>query len=164
MKNRLSLFLRTDSHWSPGGFAFAAKIIAEKLSIEKGILPGKINYSMISDTQYSFRGDIGVIASQAGFQEFDTLILNRIYLGQSLYDTKSPGEVLVFGDSFARYFSIMAAGLQAHLAFELKQPVAAFSLIRQFPGNAELLIKYLNKHPEVKIVVWVFSAHYNFIP
>lgn len=164
LKDSLSLFLRTDSHWGPCGFHFAAEIIAKRLLFDNSARLGKINYAMLSDTVKFLRGDLGEIAVQNGYRGFDTIIYQKVILNRALYDVKTKGEILVFGDSFARYFSDRASGLQANLAYALKQPVAAYSIVTQFPGNGRQLLSYLKKHSEVKTVVWVFSAHYDFIP
>jgi hypothetical protein len=158
------LFLAQDSHWSPAGVALAARAVAGRL-VEKGwVKPGRTEYRE-KPAPVNRLGDVLRMLQSASIEKVSVpekvpcVQVLRDDAGQ-LYQDQADSEVLVLGDSFLRIFQQdepRSAGFIAHLAKELKQPLA--SLVND--GGASTLVRQeLHRRPELlkhkRVVVWEF--------
>ena len=158
------LYLVQDSHWSPAGLELAARAVAERL-IERGwIERGDRDY--VSDPAPTKR--VGDVLRMLDVPRIEARIEPERMASRQVMDavTGEPyrddplAEVLVLGDSFLRVFQQDepgAAGFIAHLARELRQPVA--SIVND--GGASTLVRQeLHRRPTLltnkKVVVWEF--------
>lgn len=157
------LFLKQDTHWSPRGTEVAARAVAQRLLIAGWVALGDVAYN-VEDVVVERSGDLvamtRVPAIEASFAS-ETVVCRRVIApdGEPYQDTDT-SKVLVLGDSFLRIYQTDepgSAGLTAHLARELRQPVA--SIIND--GGATTLVRQvLVRQPQrlhgKSVVVWEF--------
>jgi hypothetical protein len=158
------LYLAQDSHWSPAGVALAAQAVAGRL-VEKGwVRSGRTEYrEKLAPVERL--GDVLRMLQSAQIERVS--VPEKVPCVQVLgddagqfYQDQVDAEVLVLGDSFLRIYQQDepgSAGFIAHLAKELKQPLAslvndggASTLVRQELHRRSGLLK--NK----RVVVWEF--------
>jgi hypothetical protein len=158
------LYLAQDSHWSPAGVALAARAVAGRL-IEKGwVKPGRTEYRE-KPAPVKRLGDVLRMLQSAQIEKVSVpehVPCVQVLLDDAgqLYQDQADSEVLVLGDSFLRLYQQdepRSAGFIAHLAKELKQPLA--SLVND--GGASTLVRQqLHRRPELlkhkRVVVWEF--------
>jgi lysophospholipase L1-like esterase len=158
------LYLAQDSHWSPAGVALAAQAVARRLAEKGWVRSGQIRYHDNS-APVERLGDILRMLQSAQIEESSLpekvpcVQVVRDDTGQ-LYQDQADSEVLVLGDSFLRIYQQDepgSAGFLAHLAKDLKQPVA--SLVSD--GGASTRVRQeLHRHPKLlknkRVVVWEF--------
>jgi hypothetical protein len=158
------LYLTQDSHWSPAGVALAAQTVARRL-VEKGwVQYGQTTYRD-KPVPVERWGDVVRMLQSAPIEREITpeqvpcVQVLRDDTGQT-YRDQANADVLVLGDSFLRIYQQDepgAAGFIAHLAKELKQPMA--SLVSD--GGASTLVRQeLYRRPGLlknkRVVVWEF--------
>lgn len=158
------LYLAQDTHWSPAGAELAARTVAQRC-VELGwISPGSTGYVC---KQRSIRrlGDVLRMLQSPPLErhiqpeEIHCQQVVELNTGQ-IFQPKADCPVLVLGDSFLRIFEYdepRAAGFLAHLARNLRQPVAA--LVSD--GGASTLVRQdLYRRRELlqdkKLVIWEF--------
>jgi len=161
---RPRLYLAQDSHWSPEGVRIAAAAVAGQVR-ERGWLDcGAVSYSERSVAVRRF----GDVLQMLQVPELERLIGPDAILCSQVLEpgTGAPfrplagARILVLGDSFLRIYERdepQAAGFVAHLARELKQPIAA---IISDGGASTLVRQELHRRAGLlagkKLVVWEF--------
>lgn len=159
------LYLAQDSHWSPAGVELAARALAQRI-LEKGWgRPGSVAYAgrpapleRVGDLLLMLQ--VPQIERRAVPEHVPCVQVARQDTGQ-LYRDDPHAEILLLGDSFLRIYETdepQAAGLIAHLALELQQPVA--SLVND--GGASTLVRQeLHRRRSLlahkKLVIWEFA-------
>jgi hypothetical protein len=168
-----SLYLRTDTHFKHRGVLIAAKTIAERVKRFPWFAMGNVEYTM--DSLITPRsGDIAAMidipsSSRARYRSLfapETTVCLQVRYPidgkegrRALYkDDYENSPILVLGDSYSRIYETDAprsAGWIAHLARELKQPVA--SLVND--GGASTLVRQsLARNPDLlknkRCVIW----------
>ncbi len=159
------LYLRQDSHWSPAGILLAAQAVARRIQQRVSLTGSATDYETKS-VRTERLGDVlemlrvPRIEQQIVPEKISCQQVHRKDNGQPYADSQD-SEVLVLGDSFLRIFAQDepgSAGFVAHLAKELKQPIA--SIIND--GGASTLVRQeLYRRPaslsHKKVVVWEFA-------
>jgi hypothetical protein len=160
----LPLYLEQDSHWSPAGVALAAQAVAQRLAEKGWVKSGRIAYRE-KPLAVERLGDVVRMLQSAQIEK--STVPEKVPCVQvfgedagSLYQDQADSEVLVLGDSFLRIYQQDepgGAGFIAHLAKELKQPLA--SLVSE--GGASTLVRQeLHRRPGLlknkRVVVWEF--------
>jgi hypothetical protein len=158
------LYLAQDSHWSPEGMERAVQAVTRRI-IDRG-------WAMARSTEYDER-HIQVRRLGDVLQMLQTPQIERIVEPESitcaqvvqrgtgkLYQDVPTAQILVLGDSFLRIYEQdepRSAGFIAHLARELRQPLAsivsdggASTLVRQDLCRRSGLLK------GKKLVIWEF--------
>jgi len=159
----ISMYCKTDSHWSGAGCVTAAQSVAKRIADK---LPELQKNHLEFQAQWEervIRGDLAELLA-AGKPEEESLKVRRISGGAVRSDPKSP--LLIIGDSHTLAFHDFlgeAAGFPDQLAFELNllpewigtrgsaANAVRFSLLRR----ATREVDYLGLK---KIVVWLFAA------
>ncbi len=157
-------YLARDTHWTNDGARLAAEAVARKLRGLGWVPPGTVGYDL-QPTVVDRLGDVLRMLKcppvEALFEpeqvECDRVI--RRDDGKPYHDDPA-APVLVLGDSFLRIYERDepgAAGFIAHLARELRQPLA--SIVND--GGASTLVRetLARKHDLLagkKVVVWEF--------
>jgi len=158
------LYLAQDSHWSPEGMELAASAVARRVLERDGIAPGTTPYRQRPAPVQRFGDVLSMLRLpqlERIVQPEDLACMQVIEPATgSLYRDASDAQVLVLGDSFLRIYQEdepRAAGFVAHLARELKQPLA--SLLSD--GGASTLVRQeLCRRSGLlagkKLVIWEF--------
>lgn len=158
------IYLARDTHWSGHGVRLAAEVIAKRIRELGWVPPGTIKYDL-KPVAVNRRGDV---LKMLGNPRIDRLYpledaactrVVRADTGKAYKDDPNAA-ILVMGDSFLRIYERDepgSAGLIAHLAYELAQPMA--SLVGD--GGASTLVRQdLARRPDLlagkKVVVWEF--------
>ena len=159
----ISMYCKTDSHWSGAGCVTAAQSVAKRIADK---LPGMQKNRIDFQAQWEervIRGDLGELLA-TGKPEEESLKVRRISGGAVRSDPKSP--LLIIGDSHTLAFHDFlgdAAGFPDQLAFELKL-LPEWIGTRGSAANAVRLSLLRRATREVdylgckKIVVWLFAA------
>jgi hypothetical protein len=157
-------YLATDSHWSPAGVEAAAREVGRRLLETQRVEQGSTEYNR-QPAPIERLGDVvrmldaPWIESRVGLER--VLCTQVVHAATpELYKDDPSAQVLVLGDSFLRIYQQDepgAAGFVAHLAMELRQPVA--SIISD--GGASTLVRQeLHRRPAFlrnkRVVVWEF--------
>jgi hypothetical protein len=158
------LYLVQDSHWSPAGVAVAARAVAGRVLDRGWIGLGPVSY----DTRPAPVQRVGDVLRMLQVPQIEqTASPESISSIQVIcpdngrpYQDDPDSEILVIGDSFLRIYETDepgSAGLIAHLAKELKQPLT--SLVSD--GGASTLVRQeLYRRPALlknkKVVIWEF--------
>lgn len=131
--NRASVFLTTDTHWSPVGVAFGAAALGEavaRLGVAWELSP--VSYAR-SPTELAGRGDtLAMLDLTDGPTE--TVTLERVTRDGQPWTPDPNAEVLLLGDSFANIYALPSlgwgsgAGLAAQLSAELGRPVDTLAI------------------------------------
>ena len=158
------LYLTQDSHWSPAGVKLAAQTVARRLIERDWIKSGSVVYQ----EKPSAVARVGDLVRMLHVPRIErSTVPESIECVQVLrqgtdepYQNDPASEILVLGDSFMRIYQSDepgAAGFLAHLAKELKQPIAsivndggASTLVRQELFSRPALLK------KKKVVLWEF--------
>jgi len=159
-----ALYLAQDSHWSPSGASLAAKAVAQRIRERDWAKPGIVEY----ETRPSSVRRVGDVVRMLQVPQIErhatpedipcARVVRRD--GGAPYQDDPNSEVLVLGDSFLRIYQQDepgAAGFIAHLAKELRQPLA--SIVND--GGASTLVRQeLYRKPALlankKLVIWEF--------
>ncbi len=162
-RNRL-LYLAQDSHWSPAGLDKAAQCLAQRVCQTGWSSPGQVEYEFRS-TNVMRTGDILRMLRVPALERQsapETVTCAQVVHcdDHSPYKDDTASEVLVLGDSFLRIYESDgpgASGFIAHLAKELKRPVA--SIVND--GGASTLVRQELKRrlallDHKKLVIWEF--------
>lgn len=158
------LYLEQDSHWSPAGVALAAQTVARRLAEKGWVRSGQLQYHEEA-APVERLGDLlrmlqsAPIEASSVPEKVPCVQVLRADTDQ-LYQDQADSEVLVLGDSFLRIYQRDepgSAGLLAHLAKELRQPLT--SLVSD--GGASTLVRQqLHRRPGLlknkRVVVWEF--------
>jgi hypothetical protein len=158
------LYLTQDSHWSPTGLELAARAIAQRI-VERGRIElGRTRYHT-TPAQTERLGDVvrmlNVPPIEKRLQPEQVLCARVVHPETNQpYQDDPQAEILVLGDSFLRIFQQDepgSAGFIAHLARQLRQPVA--SIVND--GGASTLVRQeLHRRPTLlknkKVVIWEF--------
>lgn len=131
--SRESVFLATDTHWSPIGIVAGAGAIAGAVTrMELSWRRPPLSYSS-SPIELAGRGDtIAMLDLTDGATE--TVTLRRVTSDGRPWTADPDAEVLLLGDSFANIYSVPSlgwgsgAGLAAQLSAELGRPVDALAI------------------------------------
>jgi hypothetical protein len=158
------LYLTQDSHWSPAGVALAAQAVARRLAEKGWVRSGRTDY-VEKPVAVERLGDVLRMMQSAPIERSsvpETVPCVQVLRAAAglLYQDQSDSEVLILGDSFLRIYQQDepgSAGFIAHLAKELKQPLA--SLVSD--GGASTLVRQeLYRRPALlkskRVVVWEF--------
>jgi len=158
------LYLAQDSHWSPLGLKLAATAVSQRLLDERIINAGTAKFDVREQTVER----VGDILRMLRIPLFEDGTKSKPVVCEQVSRTEArevnrdlaESQVLILGDSFLRIFQQDepgAAGFVAHLARDLKQPIAsiindggASSLVRQELNRRAYLLA--NK----KVVIWEF--------
>ena len=160
---RPSLYLARDSHWSPEGMRLAASAVARRV-LQRGWLDcGATSYDERPVTVRRL-GDVLQMLQVPQLERAigpDAIACTQVVEPRAgrLFRATAQARILVLGDSFLRIYEQdepQAAGFVAHLARELKQPIAAIisdggasTLVRRNSTGASLLVGK-------KLVIWEF--------
>ena len=158
-----ALYLARDTHWSPEGARHAAAAVADRILETGWVLPGVTEYR-VQTAEVLREGDVLSMTDSPYIQA--AYPPERVEATQVLAPEGTPYEddpnspVLVLGDSFLRIYQADApgaAGFIAHLARELRQPLAS---IVSDGGASTLVRQELARKPELlagkKLIVWEF--------
>ncbi|MCC6698000.1 MAG: hypothetical protein IT365_20430 [Candidatus Hydrogenedentes bacterium] len=158
------LYLARDTHWSPVGLRMAASAVADRIRAEGWIAEGAVAYeeevvAIQREGDVLRMVDAPRIAAEFEPEQVDCQQIIDPATGEPYRDDPA-SPVLVLGDSFLRIYERDepgSAGFIAHLARELKQPVAS---IVSDGGASTLVRQELQRKPELlrgkKLVVWEF--------
>jgi hypothetical protein len=159
------LYLAQDSHWSPAGAELAARAVAREMLEQGWVRPGSVAYEA-SPSPTRRIGDVlrmlRVPRLEGGLAA-ETAPCRRVLRRDTgePYRDDAGSEVLVLGDSFLRIYETDepgAGGFVAHLARELKRPVA--SIIND-GGGSTLARQELSRRAawlaNKKVVIWEFA-------
>jgi len=157
-------YLVNDSHWTPEGMQVAVKAVARRIRDRGWIEPGPVAY----DVRPAPVDRIGDLVRMLHVPRLERAIApQRLVCEQvirrddgRLYEDSPDARILVLGDSFLRIYEQddpLAAGFIAHLARELKQPLA--SIVND--GGASTLVRQdLTRRPRYlankSLVIWEF--------
>jgi hypothetical protein len=171
-----SMYLAKDTHWKKRGVITAARVVAEKVKQYPWYEEGSEEY--ILDSVYIDRvGDIGVMTRLHSFKVHDLnmsfpaerVLCYQVYsikkddkgniIEKYLYkDDPKKSKIVLLGDSYSRIYQTdepRGAGWIAHLAYNLKQPLAsivsdggASTLVRETLARKTGLLK------GKKLVIW----------
>jgi hypothetical protein len=157
-------YLARDTHWSAEAAEIAASVVAGRLEELGWVLRGTSDYG-IRQTVVRRRSDIARMTRVPRIESFypPEKVASRQVIEQAtgtLYRDHPDSAVLVLGDSFLRIYQNdepRAAGFIAHLARNLRQPVA--SVVND--GGASTLVRQeLARRPQLlrgkKVVIWEF--------
>lgn len=158
------LYLAQDSHWSPAGLDRAAQAVARRISQSRWLPPGPVEYEFRAAKELR-TGDILRMLRVPALERRaapEALLCEQVVRcdDRTLYRDDPASDVLVLGDSFLRIYESDgpgAAGFIAHLAKELKRPLA--SIVND--GGASTLVRQeLKRRPALldhkKLVIWEF--------
>ncbi|MCX5769157.1 MAG: hypothetical protein NTZ09_02610 [Candidatus Hydrogenedentes bacterium] len=158
------LYLVQDTHWAPGGMRLAAETVARRLAELGWVSPGQAVYDL-KPVNLLRQGDIvEMVQNPAIAERFEPepIVCEQVIdAEQTPYKDAAESPVLVLGDSFLRIYERDepgAAGFVAHLARELRMPLA--SIIND-GGGSTLVRQELYRKPELlkgkRVVVWEFA-------
>jgi hypothetical protein len=166
-----SLYLKTDTHWTPAGMELAATALARLARSTVRLPPATDRFSAIA-TEVTAVGDVaGMLKLPPERRIFspETVTIRQVQAGDAVLRPDRNAEVLFLGDSFANIYSLApmgwgdAAGLVEHLALALGLPVDAIT--RNDAGSfatREMLAKELQRGNDrlagKKLVIWEFAA------
>lgn len=158
------LYLRQDTHWTPKGAGLAAQAVAQRVLREGWVTAGSKEYAQKPVT-VTRRSDILRMTRSPSIERLFTpqeVTCRQVFESDTgnLYQDESDSPVLVLGDSFLRIYQTdnpKAAGFLAHLARNLRRPVAS---IVNDGGASTLVRQQLSRNPDLlegkKLVVWEF--------
>ncbi len=157
-------YLFQDTHWTPEGAELAARVVAERVLKEGWVTAGSKKY-VPEPVPVARRSDILRMARSASIERLfrpQEVICHQVFESDTgnLYQDDPDSPLLVLGDSFLRIYQTddpKAAGFLAHLARNLKRPVAS---IVNDGGASTLVRQQLRRNPDLlegkKLVVWEF--------
>ena len=158
------LYLRQDTHWTPEGAELAAQAVAQRVLREGWVTAGSREYAQKA-VAAGRRSDILRMARSPSIERLfppQQVTCRQVFEADTgnLYQEDPDSPVLVLGDSFLRIYQTdnpKAAGFLAHLARNLKRPVAS---IVNDGGASTLVRQQLSRNPGLlegkKLVVWEF--------
>jgi len=160
-----ALYLAQDTHWSPEGMRLAAQAVAERIRAEGWAPDGDGSYGQREIVDNRTGDVLRMAGSDAIFRRFgpEQVVCSQVIdpaTGEpSKDDPDSP--VLVLGDSFLRIYERDApgsAGFVAHLARELRRPVAS---LMSDGGASTVVRRELQRKPgllrNTRVLVWEFA-------
>jgi hypothetical protein len=157
-------YLEQDSHWTPEGMQVAVQAVARHILGRGWIERGSVDYD-VRPVPVERLGDLLLMLQVPRLER--TIAPERLACEQVVrrdsgrpYRDAPDARILVLGDSFLRIYEQdepLAAGFIAHLARELKQPLA--SIVND--GGASTLVRQdLNRRPRLllhkSLVIWEF--------
>jgi hypothetical protein len=163
-ENSRHLYLAQDSHWSPVGVEFAARVIADRIEVLEWLTPNRVEFAHREITA----NRLGDLVRMLQVPQLEHAIPAERVTCRQIVDADdkplriddSNAEVLVLGDSFLRIYEQDepgSAGFTSQLAYELRRPVAGLindgggtTLVRQELYRRAALLR--NK----RVVVWEF--------
>lgn len=162
--SRQPYYLARDTHWSANAAEIAAAAIAARIEKSGWLQQGGIDYG-VRPVLVRRKSDIArmtrVPLIEASFPA-EEVASHQVFekATGAIYKDDPASPVLVLGDSFLRMYQTdepTAAGFIAHLARQLRQPVA--SVVND--GGASTLVRQeLARRPQLlrgkKIVIWEF--------
>lgn len=158
------LYLSQDTHWTPEGAGLAAQVVARRVLREGWVTAGSKEYGQKPVT-VTRRSDILRMARSPSIERLfppQQVTCRQVFESDTgnLYQDDPHSPVLVLGDSFLRIYQTdepKAAGFLAHLARNLRRPVAS---IVNDGGASTLVRQQLSRNPHLlegkKLVVWEF--------
>jgi len=151
-------YLPRDTHWSGRAARLAGETIARRIRELGWVGADDVDYKL-RELRVPRKSDI---ARMIGLVDVEEAICEQVVRADSgeLYRDDPNSAVLVLGDSFLRMYQTdepRAAGFIAHLARELRFPVA--SIVND--GGASTLVRQeLSRRPELlggkRVVIWEF--------
>lgn len=166
-----SLYLKTDTHWTPAAMERTARELAASARQIVSLAPATLRYRM-TELMVTNRGDIALmlkLPDNANVFEPEIVRLRQVSDGQYLWRPDPKAEVLFLGDSFANIYSLApmgwgeSAGLAEHVSLALGLPMDV--ICRNDAGSfatREMLAKELLRGTDrlagKKLVVWEFAA------
>lgn len=168
-----SMYLATDTHWTPAGMEIAAELLAQW--IEKNVEFASPATGGFSErrVEVSGRGDVATmlkLSEASGLYPPQSVVARPVIAPDGGYWQPDPSaEILLLGDSFTNIFSDTSlgwgsgAGLAERLAFHLQRPV---DRIARNAGGAYATREQLGRElsgrldrlKQVKVVVYEFAA------
>ncbi len=155
-------YLTQDSHWSPEGMRAAARAVAEKILNREWVTLGSVEFES-KPIKIRRHGDVlRMIQAEAIKNRFlpEEILCHQVIRKDTgeLYRDDPGSDILILGDSFLRIYERDepgSAGFVAHLAYELKKPMA--SIIND--GGASTLVRQdLSRRIDLldhkKLVLW----------
>jgi len=159
------LYLAQDTHWTPGGMRLAAETTARRLAELGWVERGQAAYDL-KPINLLRQGDIvEMVQNPAIAERFkpEPIVCEQVIdpAPGTPYRDAAESPMLVLGDSFLRVYERdepRAAGFVAHLARELRMPLA--SIIND-GGGSTLVRQDLYRKPELlkgkRVVIWEFA-------
>jgi hypothetical protein len=157
-------YMVNDSHWTPEGMQVAAQAVARHLRERGWIERGEVAFDQ-RPVQVERIGDLVRMLHVPRLERTippQHLVCEQVvrHADSQLYRDSPDARILVLGDSFLRIYEQdepRAAGFIAHLALELKQPLA--SIVND--GGASTLVRQdLTRRPRLlankSLVIWEF--------
>ena len=167
------VFLRTDTHWTPGGMERAARELAGLLRGE-GLLPkeGPRRAFVRKETIVQNRGDLSAmldLPARMAAGETERVVIRQVTLrGGEAWRSEPEAEILLLGDSFSNIYHLAGmrwgtgAGFAEHLGAELGRPLDA--ILRNDSGafaTREALAleraRGVDRLAGKKLVIWQFA-------
>ena len=164
-------YLKTDTHWTPGGMELAAKALSEFARRTVALSPATDRFTAAA-REVTNLGDVAMMLKfPAEWQVFtpETATVRQVLDGKQPWQPDPKAEILLLGDSFTNIFSLApmgwgeGAGLAEHLSLALGLPVDAIT--RNDAGSfatREMLAKELQRGNDrlvgKKLVIWEFAS------
>ncbi len=163
---RTPLYLKTDTHWSGEGVRVAARAIAARVKQLGWWRPPASPRYRLERVEVEREGDLPRMTRMPRQEQLfgkERVVCHRVLEreGGKPYEDDASSPVLLLGDSFSRIYQTdepEAAGLIAHLAFELGLPLS--SIVND--GGASTLVRQelardLEQLKGKRLVIWVFA-------
>jgi hypothetical protein len=162
--DRTRFYLTRDSHWTPEGMEVAVQAVARRIRERGWIEVGAVDYG-VRPVEVERVGDliemlrVPRLERAIAPERLDCAQVIRRDTGRP-YRDQAEARILILGDSFLRIYEQdepRAAGFIAHLARELKQPMA--SIVND--GGASTMVRQdLTRRPRLlankRLVIWEF--------
>lgn len=166
-----SLYLKTDTHWTPAAMECVAGELAD-ITRQAVALPPALKRHAATGITVTNLGDVAMMLKlppEWKIYEPEMAAVRQVSDGANLWRPDPKAEVLFLGDSFANIYSLApmgwgeAAGFVEHLSLALGLPVD--SICRNDAGSyatREMLAKELSRGRDrlagKKIVIWEFAS------
>ena len=162
-----ALYQAQDTHWTNRGLKLAAALLAKRIQRYpwfEGLAEKTIKYR-IEQVVFKRHGDlVSRLADAEQLKYKPTSLIGHRVIGPDgkAYDDDPTSPIAILGDSFTGVFQrtdCRNAGVSAHLARELGQPV---DLVMSYGGGPNVRRKLMRRGEEdlskKRLVIWMFAA------
>jgi alginate O-acetyltransferase complex protein AlgJ len=162
-----ALYQAQDTHWTTRGLELAARIVAARIRQYPwyAAFAAKPRPMTIADVAFSRHGDLVSRLPSAARRAYrpESLVGHQVrYADGTAYDDDADSPVIVLGDSYTGVFELtdcLRAGVSAHIARELAQPV---DLVMSYGGGPNVRQTLLRRGVEDlnrrRLVVYLMTA------
>lgn len=171
-QKQTSLYLQTDSHWTPHGVSVAAEAIAKRIA---SMVPNTKSTSALyqmAPTQIENQGDLAAmlrISNPSAPINKERVTIHRVVTkNHQNWRPDKTAPVLLLGDSFSNIYSLdgmnwgVSSGLAEHISYHLNTPIDAIRIndngsyaTRQYLSRSQQQGK--NRLAGKKVVVYQFA-------